>query len=516
MKTSELRTMWRERREVALFDAREEGPYSLAHPFFAVNLPASHVEALIYGLVPRRNTPVVVYDDGEGLAEETASRLERLGYTDVSVLEGGLQAYAREGEIFRDVNVPSKAFGELVESIRHTPSLSAREVKELIDQRADMVVLDVRRFEEYRSMSIPSAISVPGAEIALRVREIAPSPETLVVVNCAGRTRSIIGTQTLVNAGIPNRVAALRNGTIGWTLEGYPLDSSQQRRFNDAAGHREAARVSAAACAATTGVAVIDRATLADWLLQTNQRTLYRFDVRTPEEYEAGHPAGFVSAPGGQLVQATDEWVAVRGARIVLFDDDGVRACMTGSWLAQMGWETAVLENTIDLPIEIGNPAPPRPATPGHADINPDDLAGTGFLIVDLAPSPVYERGHIPGAWFLIRSRFRDDAAKLPPDGTLVLTSPDGVLALHAAAELEQIAGRPVRVLAGGTNAWIAAGKPLSNNDHRWASPRIDIYKRPYEGTDNGPEAMRNYIAWELQLVAQLANDGISNFRVAR
>jgi rhodanese-related sulfurtransferase len=516
----DLRGMWRGCREVALFDAREEDPYSIAHPFFAVALPFSRIEGAIFSLVPRRSAPVVFYDAGEGLAEEAAARIRHLGYTDVSVLDGGLHAYALVGELFRDVNVPSKAFGELVESIRHTPSLSASEVKGLIEQRADLVLLDVRRFEEYRTMSVPSAINVPGGELALRVREIAPSPDTLVVVNCAGRTRSIIGAQTLVNAGIPNRIAALRNGTIGWTLEGYSLDRGQTRRFGDASEHRDMARASAATWAARTGVAVIDLETLDSWIRRSDERTLYRFDVRTPEEYEVGHPAGFVSAPGGQLVQATDEWVAVRGARIVLFDDDGVRARMTGSWLAQMGWETAVLETTTPLSIQTGIPSPPRPAPPqpGHATIRPDELAASGerAVILDLAPSPVYERGHVPGAWFMLRSRFRQDLPQLPETEMLVLTSPDGCLALHAASELERIAERTVRLLSGGTAAWTAAGRPLEQDSHRWASPAIDVYKRPYEGTDNAPQAMRSYIEWELQLVAQLANDGISNFRVVR
>src|SRR5207249_1152350 len=155
----------------------------------------------------------------------------------------------------------------------------------------DMVVLDVRRFEEYRTMSLPGAISVPGAEIALRVRDIAPSPQTLVVVNCAGRTRSIIGAQSLVNAGIPNRVAALRNGTIGWTLEGYTLEHGQTRRFGNGRDGHDAA----AAWAAKVGVAVIGPATLDSWIAGSDERNLYRFDVRTPEEYEAGHPAGFIS-----------------------------------------------------------------------------------------------------------------------------------------------------------------------------------------------------------------------------
>jgi rhodanese-related sulfurtransferase len=78
--------------------------------------------------------------------------------------------------------------------------------------------------------------------------------------------------------------------------------------------------------------------------LEAPTRTVYRFDVRTPEDYAAGHLPGFASAPGGQLVQETDHHVPVRGARIVLADDDGVRATMSASWLAQMGWEVYVVE----------------------------------------------------------------------------------------------------------------------------------------------------------------------------
>ena len=68
---------------------------------------------------------------------------------------------------------------------------------------------------------------MPGAELVLRVRDIAPSPDTTIVVNCAGRTRSIIGAQSLINAGIPNKVVALRNGTMGWHLAGFTCDKGE-------------------------------------------------------------------------------------------------------------------------------------------------------------------------------------------------------------------------------------------------------------------------------------------------
>ena len=191
-------------------------------------------------------------------------------------------------------------------------------------------------------------MSVPGAELVYRVETVAPRPETLVVVNCAGRTRSIIGAQSLVNAGIPNRVAALRNGTIGWTLAGQTLEHHQSRRAPDVdTAQRARAGLAARDVANRAGVGHVEWAQLDEWRNEVT-RTTYCFDVRTPDEYVAGHPRGFRSAPGGQLVQETDVFAPVRGARIVLWDDAGARADMTASWLAQMGWAVFVLPEAID------------------------------------------------------------------------------------------------------------------------------------------------------------------------
>lgn len=229
---AEIRKALLNKQELALIDVREEAPFAEAHPLFAANIPLSKLELEVYSRIPRFDTPVTVYDNGEGLAQVAAERLRGLGYVNVRLLEGGLDGWHRAGgELFIDVNVPSKAFGELVESQRHTPSLAAEEVQALLDNEADVVVLDARRFDEYQTMSIPTGISVPGAELVLRARELAPDPATRIIVNCAGRTRSIIGTQSLINSGIANPVSALRNGTIGWTLAGQTLQHGQSRRF---------------------------------------------------------------------------------------------------------------------------------------------------------------------------------------------------------------------------------------------------------------------------------------------
>ncbi|WP_044562425.1 rhodanese-like domain-containing protein, partial [Azospirillum sp. B4] len=255
------------RRELALLDVREEDLYAQAHPLFAANLPLSRLELEVLDRVPRRDTAIVLYDAGEGLAERAAPILAALGYTDVKLLAGGLEGWRAAGyEVFRDVNVPSKAFGELVETEAHTPSLAAPQVKELLDAKADVVVLDSRRFEEYRTMSIPTGTSVPGAELVLRARGLAPDPATTIIVNCAGRTRSLIGAQSLRNAGVPNPVYALRNGTIGWTLAGFTLDHGQERRFPAVdSAQQETARLAARTVAYRGGVRRVTMRSWRDW-----------------------------------------------------------------------------------------------------------------------------------------------------------------------------------------------------------------------------------------------------------
>lgn len=527
-----VRTRLLAREETALLDVREEDPFAQEHPLWAANLPLSRIEIEAWRRIPRRDTLIVLYGahGGIDLAPLAARTLVALGYTNVHLLEGGLEGWrAAGGELFRDVNVPSKSFGELVEHERHTPSLSAPEVKALVDGKANVVVLDARRFDEYQTMSIPSATSVPGAELVLRVRELAPDPSTQVIVNCAGRTRSIIGTQSLVNAGIPNPVAALRNGTIGWKLAGQVLDHGADRQAPAAVSdtHLAQAQADARRVADTAGVRRIALDAL--HTLEAPGRTVYRFDVRTPEEYAAGHLPGFASAPGGQLVQETDHQVPVRGARIVLADDDGVRASMSASWLAQMGWEVYV-PDTVPVASAFTETTAPPPAHPAVAavvgEISPTELAALlkqqiGTAVIDVTTSANYVKRHIPGAWYAIRAQLAQAiGSAIPSAQRYVLTCGSSLLARYAAADLRQLLDArghhdvEVRVLAGGNAAWFAAGLEAESGETRLATPRTDRYRRPYEGTEAPAEAMQAYLDWEYGLVAQLGRDGTHHFNV--
>lgn len=516
---STLRAALLARQELALIDVREEAEFAQSHPLFAVNIPLSKLELETYRRIPRRSTPITVYDNGDGRAEQAARRLQQLGYGDVALLTGGLAGWqAAGGELFQDVNTPSKAFGELVESRRHTPSLTAQQVKALIDRQADVVIVDARRFDEYQTMSIPTSTSVPGAELVLRINALAPDANTQVIVNCAGRTRSIIGTQSLINAGISNPVAALRNGTIGWGLAGFELESQRQRRYPDGVDNLPQAQQQARRVADEAGVRRIDRETLGLWW-QDTARTTYLFDVRSPEEYYAGHLPGSYGVPGGQLVQETDHHASVRGARVALVDDNGVRANMSASWLAQMGWEVAVVDGLTAADFtEQGDPAAQMPPPPAVDEITPEQLvallAQEGTVLLDFTTSANYVARHIPGAHWVIRSQLPLALENLPPAKRYVLTCGSSQLARYAVPEVAALTGKPVQLLAGGTQAWIAENRPLEKGEGRLAVPRIDRYRRPYEGTDNPREAMQAYLDWEFGLVEQLARDATHGFTV--
>ena len=507
--------------ELALLDVREDGQFGEGHMLFATPMPYSFLEARLATQLPRRSTRTVLVDAGDGVAERAAERMSALGYTDVSVLSGGIDAWADAGYIvFKGVNVPSKAFGEVVEHQAHTPSISADELHAMFERGEDLVVVDGRTPEEFNRMNIPRGMSVPNAELVYRIHDIAPSPDTTVVVNCAGRTRSIIGAQTLINAGIPNKVVALRAGTMGWSLAGYQLEHGNDRSFPEVTpGGMAKAKTTAENMAAAYGVARIDQATLSAWQ-QDSSRSLYVLDVRGQAEYAAGHLPGAVHAPGGQLVQATDAWVAAKGARIVLTDDTEVRAITTAHWLVQMGWEVAVLAGGVgQAATETGIP-PRRILGDDPVDtVTPDALAALlergEAVAVDVDHSMDYRKGHLPGALWGIRPRLADLLPQLPTGKRVVLYSEHETRARLAAVDLKAMTDAPVAVLAGGREAWRAAGRPLE------ASPGappdadcIDFLFFVHDRHQGNQQAMRDYLSWEEALPAQIEADGDASFSV--
>ena len=504
--------------EIALLDVREYGRYGECHLFFAVSLPYSRFELGLPALVPNPRVRLVLCDDGEGVAERAAKRAA-LGYGNVQVLAGGTGAWKEAGfPIYAGVNVPSKAFGELVELERHTPRVTASELQGMRERGEDIAIVDGRTVAEFQKMNIPGGVCCPNGELALRIQELVPSPKTKIVVNCAGRTRSIIGAQTLIDFGVPNEVVALENGTQGWFLAGLKLENGAQRRFAaQAAADLSALRQRARTLAEARGVAFVAAGQVSHWLAH-RAGTTYLLDVRTPDEFAANGPAGFAHAPGGQLVQTTDHWIGTRRARIVLVDDDGVRAPITAQWLRQLGHEAYVLEGGLAGAGKIEIPhAAARPVPAGPVAIEAKELAGRlsdgSAQIIDLRSSMSYRKEHIAGAVWSIRPRIAKtaDAGK-----TVVLVADDPAIAALAAVDLAEGDVRVVRVLAGGHEAAKAAGLKVASTPADPADAECIDHLFFTAGRHEGDEAAaRQYIAWEIGLVDQLDAAERETFRIA-
>lgn len=507
--------------EIALLDVREHGQYGEGHLFYAVPLPYSRLEIDAPRLLPRPAVRAVVYDDdGEGAGEPASRALQSLGYAQVHVLRGGLAAWRAAGHaVFAGVNVPSKTFGELAELAFHTPRISAHELAERQARGDDVVVLDGRPVQEFAKMSIPGAICCPNGELALRAELLAPDPATTIVVNCAGRTRSIIGAQTLINLGLPNPVYALENGTQGWYLADLPLHHGKRERYPAEVPQGEALarqRLRAQHLASTHGVVQVDASTASAWLSQQGRST-YLCDVRTPEEFAVGSLPGAQHTPGGQLIQATDQYVAVRGARLVLFDSDGVRALVVASWLRQLGWEAYVLSEGLYADIDAGHGYDAVPVVDSLPELAPAALAGArkqGTRLIDVRGSMAHRASHLHGAEWAIRPRLAQ--ARIAPDAAVVFVADDGAVAALAGRTLRESGHR-------GEQAWLRwdqqalrdAGAVLEASPESPPDAQcIDYLFFVHDRHDGNKDAARQYLAWEVDLVHRIDAAERSAFRL--
>jgi len=514
----ELNVMLHDGAELALLDVREAGEFGESHLLFATPLPYSRLERDVGALVPRKSARVVLCDGGEpAVAALAARRLEAIGYGDVAILDGGTRGWAATGyTLFAGVNVPSKLFGELVEHEYETPRVTVFDLARMKEAQEDFVIVDGRPYAEYHKMNIPGGICCPNAELPYRIREIVKNPATKIIVNCAGRTRSIMGAQTLINFGIENPVYALENGTQGWVLADFELERGASRRYPERVSAAELPRLQsqAADLMKRHGVRVAAATEVRKWLSDA-ERTTYLIDVRTPEEYAAGSLPGAVHAPGGQLVQATDQWVGMRNARIVLVDAEGVRAPVVASWLKQLGCDVCVLQDGIRADVSAPTPeTPPLPLLPlvAAAEVKRRLEAGE-ITLFDLRESMLFRQRHIPGSRWSIRSRLARDAQGAK--GTVVLIADDPAIARLAAIDLIESGTKEVQMLDGGCAAWIAAGYPTQSSPQVPADGEcIDYLFFVHDRHAGNRDAMRQYLAWETGLIAQLSAEDRKLFRV--
>src|SRR5215475_6742223 len=191
-----LKNLFAGKTQFAFIDVREAGEYNSSHIPGASLIPRRQLEFQLPLAVPYQGTSVILCDDDGRRVSLAAATLERMGYRHVSVLDGGINRWVTDGLPTEwGSNVPSKDFGEKVEVVAHVPEIEARELAERMRRGEKFLILDSRTPEEFRRFCIPGGRSVPGGELALRITDLTRDldPGTTVIVNCAGRTRSIIG-----------------------------------------------------------------------------------------------------------------------------------------------------------------------------------------------------------------------------------------------------------------------------------------------------------------------------------
>lgn len=496
----------------ALLDVREAGEYNSSHIPGSSLLSRRYVEFQANHLVPYMGASVVVCDDDGRRAQLASATLEWMGYLNVSVLAGGINRWVTEGYPTEwGTNVPSKDFGERVEVEHHVPEIDAVDLEERVRRGDKIVILDTRTPEEYRRFCIPGGRSVPGGELALRITDILETAgrDATVVVNCAGRTRSIIGTRTLQRMGISD-LYGLKNGTSGWVLAGFTLETGGDRLElpGISAEGVGASEAYADKVSEEDGVGQLSLQELRDLMSRRAQEPVYLIDVRTADEYTEGHIPGFHWFPGGQAVQRSDDVVAIRGATIVFACERKVRSSITASWYRQMGFEKVfVVDGGIDawqatgLSLEEGMPD----AGPFGADkalskvrmLSPNDAGqepeGARIFV---GTSREFAYGHLPGSRWVPRGWLELQIEEAAPskETPVLVTCVDGSQSLLAGGTLADMGYSDVAVLEGGTARWRDAGLPLERGLSGVMAPPADMVPT---GPDRNYADMMNYLRWE-------------------
>ena len=499
-----------------LLDPRETGVFARAHILGSTNVPLSVMEIQLVNLVPNRQTKIIVVADDPRIADLTLTRLVAMHYENVSVLEGGIAAWGLAGYVlFSGANVLSKAFGEFVEAKLHTPSISASKLKHWQDTNQSFILLDGRTKDEHQNYCIPGAMHCANADLPRATQILRKNPEIPVVVHCAGRTRSIIGCQVLIDSGLENSVFALENGTIDWLDAGFSLEYGADRPFDFASTEvTQEMLIHTQSLANDFDIVELSAAQLD--LQDQSFETIYRFDIRSPHEFKKGSLTGTVNVPGGQLVQATDKYIAVRNAAIILLDDDSIRAKYTAIWLRRMGWKNiftyCLSDSDYSLPQYRMQHVQGEyiDSTALVTKLNDPDIC-----ILDLRRSPDYYRQHIPGAAYFSRP-IDGQYDALQRDKTFVLVASTCLQYTDLVATEIAESGRGVVMLEGGMQAWLNRDLPIENINHQFLSYPVDVVPDPEDYGDSFvvQREGKRYLRWEIELIDLIANEPAARFSV--
>lgn len=510
---AEAKALVHGRDEFAFLDLREAGPFSEGHPLFATPCPFSTLEARVGALAPNPSGSVLLMDGGDGIADVAVNALSGMGYDRLSVVDGGVTGWEAAGfTLYKGVNVPSKTLGEIVEQKWHPKLLTPAEIRVWQEARRDFQFFDCRPPAEFAKMTVPGAQCLPNGELAHRLPALGEGGA--LVLTCAGRTRSVIGAASLSLIAPGREIYALENGTQGWRLAGFDLLTGNEPlpyAELDEKGRQKTLTRAADFMAANE----IPEASAADvrLFLSDTARTTFLIDVRSSGEATEDFLPAFVHALSGQLVQATDQWIGVRRARVVLADDLGLRAALAAFWLRKMGYEAHVAKIDDDLrSIEpLRRPEwreePLLTCQPAEA-LKAIRDGSARFL--DARSSESYCACHVVGVHWVNRSRL----SQLPLGQRYLVLGDALPHASLVVKELRRLGHRTVALVAGGHDAVVKAGAATERSRQMQLADCPDVTSFARGRHDGDLAASRLYLDWEQGLVAQLDDEERAEFKI--
>ena len=514
-----VRSWISDKEEVAFIDVREIGQHTNGHPFFSISIPYSLFEFNIKILVPNKQTRVILIDNNNGISDLVYNIAHQMGYSNISIIEGGVEEWVSAGyKLFDGINVPSKSFGELIEKYFHTPSITAKELAQKQKNNENYIVIDGRPFLEYNKMSIPKSICCPNAELFYRVSSHIKDMNTEIIINCAGRTRSIIGAQTLINFGIKNKVKALENGTQGWFLSELSLEHNKNKYLEVLPNDIETQQLQNKVLKLTNdlNIDLIDLKKAQELIIDKKKST-FIFDVTTSKTIST-KPGTIMNVPGGQLIQATDKYIGVWKATVILVDDgDLIRAGTTSFWLKKMGYEVYILKEgllkaqTLKFIKEIDHKLIDLDF------INLEDLVKIKIQILyDIRSSKDFCKMRIKNSIWLNRAHLYRE--KIKTDDPIIIITDNLEKASLIVKDLKQKdKGAIIKVYKWNQNEITSYPSVIDVTIETLSKQNnIDFNFHTHMRHDGNKEHAKQYLEWEINLVSKMDKQELSFFKLSQ
>jgi rhodanese-related sulfurtransferase len=500
----DLNTLMHSDRLYAVIDVRDWGEFSLGQIPGASCIPRGSLEKYISVLVPQTAIHTVLYCDTGQRSTRAAASLESLGYTTVSILDGGVNAWTAAGyETQRGWSLRGKEYGERLQVEEGIPDITAEELHTRLKRGEELYIFDTRTEPEFQAAHLPGAYCAPGGQLALIAPEVVQDTNRTIVTNCAGRTRSILGAHILRRMGFAN-VYALNGGTGAWRIAGY----AEELEKGDGASVPKLAKTGITACKQFAEQLVEEDhiPSLTAQELHTRQATgelIYVLDVRLLDEYQAGHIPGARFCPGTQVALLAGSLVGVKNAPIITMCAGRARAIIAASLLKGAGYPDVSildggttawtehgfgLETGMPQEIDFGQPVwmarllqglpagvQPEPlpvpglaaARAGAELLSPQALqaklsAGEPLTLLDVRSAGDFATAHVPGARWLSRGRLDIEIEQCVPNKAtrVVLMCRTGNLSPLSVPTLKALGYQDVAVLQDGYNAWQTAELP--------------------------------------------------------